>query len=88
MKMKKFFIVCFATLGIIVIVYIVNIGSDQLPITENNVRTQLEQMYDAEVAEVKKNEDVYEAIIAKEWTSVFGRNECLDWPCEFIGTYR
>ncbi|MEK5214750.1 hypothetical protein [Psychrobacillus sp. FSL H8-0487] len=65
MKMKKFFIVCFATLGIIVIVFIVNIGSDQLPITENNVRTQLEQMYDAEVAEVKKNEDVYEAIIAK-----------------------
>lgn len=91
MKMKKFFIVCFATLGIIVIVYIVNIGSDQLPITENNVRTQLEQMYDAEVAEVKKNEDVYEAIIAKsgqvylvEMNASTGHVNSLEHTDEFI----
>jgi len=64
-KMNRFFIVCIATFGIIVIVFLVNNGSDQLPITEKNVRTQLEQMYDAEVAEVKINKDVYEAIIAK-----------------------
>lgn len=91
MKMKKFFIVCFATLGIIVIVFIVNIGSDQLPITENNVRTQLEQMYDAEVAEVKKNEDVYEAIIAKsgqvylvEMNASTGDVNSLEHTDEFI----
>ncbi|MET0961070.1 MAG: hypothetical protein ABWX58_12185, partial [Psychrobacillus psychrotolerans] len=91
MKMNKFFIVCFATLGIIVIVFIVNIGSDQLPITENNVRTQLEQMYDAEVAEVKKNEDVYEAIIAKsgqvylvEMNASTGDVNSLEHTDEFI----
>lgn len=91
MKMKKFFIVCFATMGIIVIVFIVNIGSDQLPITENNVRTQLEQMYDAEVAEVKKNEDVYEAIIAKsgqvylvEMNASTGDVNSLEHTDEFI----
>lgn len=66
-KMKRTFIVCIATVGIVVIVFVVNIGSDSLLMTEKNVRTQLEQMYDAEVAEVKKSDDkdVYEAIIAK-----------------------
>lgn len=90
-KMKKFFIVCFATLGIIVIVFIVNIGSDQLSITESNVRTQLEQMYDAEVAEVKKNKDVYEAIIAKsgqvylvEMNASTGDVNSLEHTDEFI----
>ena len=66
-KMKRTFIVCIATVGIVVIVFVVNIGSDSLLMTEKNVRTQLEKMYDAEVAEVKKSDDkdVYEAIIAK-----------------------
>ncbi|MEK4083161.1 PepSY domain-containing protein [Psychrobacillus sp. FSL K6-1415] len=66
-KMKRTFIFCIATVGIVVIVFVVNIGSDSLLMTEKNVRTQLEQMYDAEVAEVKKSDDkdVYEAIIAK-----------------------
>ncbi|MCZ8542273.1 PepSY domain-containing protein [Psychrobacillus psychrodurans] len=66
-KMKRTFIVCIATVGIVVIVFVVNIGSDSLLMTEKNVRTQLERMYDAEVAEVKKSDDkdVYEAIIAK-----------------------
>lgn len=64
-KTKKILIVSIATIGIIVIVFIVNMSSDQLPITEKKIRTQLEQMYDADVAEVKKHEDVYEAIMAK-----------------------
>lgn len=65
-KKKKIVFVCLATFGIMVIVFIANtIDANRIPITENNVRSQLEHMYDAEVAEVKKNEDVYEAIIAK-----------------------
>ena len=78
-KDEKVFYRLFATLGIIVIVFIVNIGSNQLPITENNVRTQLEQMYDAEVAEVKKNEDVYEAIIAKSGQVYLVEMNAIDW---------
>ena len=89
--MKRPFIVCIATFGIIVIIFIVKTGSEQLPITEMNIRTQLEQMYDAEVAEVKKNEGVYEAIIAKsgqvylvEMNASTGDVNSLEHTDEFI----
>lgn len=65
-KMKSIVYVCIAIIGTGVIVLTVNtINANQDPITEKNVRSQLEELYDAEVAEVKKNEDVFEAIIAK-----------------------
>lgn len=92
-KMKRTFIVCIATVGIVVIVFVVNIGSDSLLMTEKNVRTQLEQMYDAEVAEVKKSDDkdVYEAIIAKsgqvylvEMNATTGDVSSLQHTDEFI----
>lgn len=90
-KMKRYIIVCIVTIGIVVIVFIVSTGSNQIPITEKNVRTQLEQMYDAEVAEVKKNDDVYEAIIAKsgqvylvEMSATTGDVNSLEHTDEFI----
>ncbi|QUG40751.1 hypothetical protein KD050_15835 [Psychrobacillus sp. INOP01] len=91
-KMNKFAFVCLATFGTIVIVFIVNtVDANHISITENNVRSQLEQMYDAEVAEVKKNEDVYEAIIAKsgevylvEMNAATGDVKSLEHTDEFI----
>ena len=90
-EMKRPFIICIAIIGIVVFIFIVNTGSEQLPITEKNIRTQLEQMYDAEVAEVKKNEDVYEAIIAKsgqvylvEMNASTGDVNSLEHTDEFI----
>ncbi|WP_277585970.1 hypothetical protein [Psychrobacillus antarcticus] len=90
-KMKRFIIVCIVTIGIVVIVFIVSTDSNKIPITEKNVRTQLEQMYDAEVAEVKKNDDVYEAIIAKsgqvylvEMSATTGNVNSLEHTDEFI----
>lgn len=53
-KKNKFVFVGIATFGIIVIFTANIIDDNHIPITENNVRSQLEQMYDAEVAEVKK----------------------------------
>lgn len=64
-KTKSIAYVCIAIIGTVVIIFTVNTIDVRDSITEKNVRSQLEEMYDAEVAEVKKNEDVYEAIIAK-----------------------
>ena len=90
-KKNKFVFVGIATFGIIVIFTANIIDDNHIPITENNVRSQLEQMYDAEVAEVKKNEDVYEAIIAKsgqvylvEMNAATGDVNSLEHTDEFL----
>lgn len=91
-KVNRFVLVCIATFGTVVIIFIVNtMDIDHMPITEKNVRSQLEQMYDAEVAEVKKNEGIYEAIIAKsgevylvEMNAATGDVNSLEHTDEFI----
>lgn len=65
-KFKRFlsiFLVIVAGSTIVIILTITR--KNHQSITENEVRSQLEQTYDAEVAIVKKNEAVYDALITK-----------------------
>ncbi|SER66689.1 PepSY domain-containing protein [Psychrobacillus sp. OK032] len=65
-KLKRFLSIITVIVAGCVIVFILTITriNDQ-SISENEVRTQLEQTYDAEVAIVNKNESVYDALITK-----------------------
>ncbi|MFJ7970361.1 PepSY domain-containing protein [Psychrobacillus sp. NPDC096389] len=65
-KLKRFLSIVLVIIAGSVIVFLLTITRTNHPsITENEVRSQLEQTYDAEVAIVKKNEAVYDALITK-----------------------
>ena len=65
-KLKKFLSIISVIVAGSAIVFLLIITRTNHPsISENEVRSQLEQTYDAEVAIVKKNEAVYEALITK-----------------------
>ncbi|TQR21320.1 PepSY domain-containing protein [Psychrobacillus vulpis] len=84
--------------SIITITVLIGIGilinisqKNQPPITEHEVRSQLEQMYDAEVAGVTMKKDVYNAVITKsgavylvEMNAVTGDVNSLEQTDEFI----
>lgn len=58
--------ICSAIFTIVAIVFLLDITQpNNQTISENEVRSQLEQMYDAEVAGVTMNKDVYQAVITK-----------------------
>ncbi|WP_391120223.1 PepSY domain-containing protein [Psychrobacillus sp. L3] len=59
------FIAIFAAFGVGILL---NITHKTQSISENEVRSQLEQMYDAEVAGVTMKQDVYKAVITKSGT--------------------
>lgn len=66
LKIKRFLMICSAIVTIVAIAFILNITqTNNQTISENEVRSQLEQMYDAEVASVTMKKDVYQAVIAK-----------------------
>ncbi|MFJ5769078.1 PepSY domain-containing protein [Psychrobacillus sp. NPDC093180] len=65
-KLKRFLSIITLIVAGCLIVFILSITrTNQQSISENEVRAQLEQTYDAEVAIVEKNEAVYHALIAK-----------------------
>ncbi|TQR18299.1 PepSY domain-containing protein [Psychrobacillus soli] len=65
-KLKRFLSIISVIVAGGAIVFLLTITrTDHQSISENEVRSQLEQTYDAEVASVKKNEAVYEALITK-----------------------
>lgn len=91
-KRKEFistFIVITIALGTGILLNITQ-NNKQL-ISENDVRSQLEQMYDAEVTDVTKKQDVYKAVILKsgvvyvvEVNAVTGNVYSLEQTDEFV----
>lgn len=68
-KLKRFLSVISTILVVIVIVFLWNITkTNHESMSEIEVRSQLEQMYDVKVASVKMDRDVYEALITKSGT--------------------
>ncbi|MDI2587475.1 PepSY domain-containing protein [Psychrobacillus sp. NEAU-3TGS] len=65
-KLKRFLSIITLIVAGCLIVFVLSITrTNQQSISENEVRAQLEQTYDADVAIVEKNEAVYHALIAK-----------------------
>lgn len=65
-KLKRLLsIITVIVAGCAIVFLLIITRTNHQSISENEVRTQLEQTYDAEVAIVKKNEAVYDALITK-----------------------
>ncbi|WP_144509641.1 hypothetical protein [Bacillus sp. FJAT-22090] len=65
-KLKRFLSIISVILVGVTIVFLLNITrTNHQSMSEMEVRTQLEQMYDVEVASVKMEQDIYEALITK-----------------------
>ncbi|QFF98138.1 hypothetical protein PB01_04505 [Psychrobacillus glaciei] len=67
-KRKGFLFVFIAIIVAFGIGILLNITHNTQSISENEIRSQLEQMYDAEVAGVTMKQDVYHAVITKSGT--------------------